>query len=88
MAAGQVIGGRLGAHLAINKGARLIRPLFLSVVSVTIAALGYKTYLASTFFTRVTQQYGMMPQIIVMLAIVVSIMFIYVVTNKRLRNPV
>lgn len=44
MAAGQVIGGRLGAHLAISKGARLIRPIFLAVVSGTIATLIYKRY--------------------------------------------
>ena len=44
MGAGQLIGGRLGATLAITKGARLIRPVFLSVVSMTIASLIYKTY--------------------------------------------
>lgn len=45
MAAGQVIGGRLGAHLAIKKGARLIRPIFITVVSITILGLVYKSYL-------------------------------------------
>lgn len=44
MAAGQLIGGRLGAHLAISKGAKLIRPIFLTVVSGTIATLVYKRY--------------------------------------------
>ncbi len=44
MAAGQLIGGRLGATLAITKGAKLIRPVFLSVVSMTITSLIYKTY--------------------------------------------
>ncbi len=42
MAAGQFIGGRLGASLAINKGARVIRPLFLMMVTSTIAVLVYK----------------------------------------------
>jgi uncharacterized membrane protein YfcA len=42
MAAGQLIGGRLGAHLAITKGARLIRPIFAGVVSVTILTLVYQ----------------------------------------------
>lgn len=42
MAAGQLLGGRLGAHLAIRNGAKLIRPIFISVVSVTILMLVYK----------------------------------------------
>lgn len=44
MAAGQVIGGWLGASLAINKGVRLIRPLFLTMVFLTIASMIYRTY--------------------------------------------
>jgi uncharacterized membrane protein YfcA len=44
MAGGQVIGGQLGAHLAISKGAKLIRPLFLSMVFVTISSLVYRSY--------------------------------------------
>lgn len=44
MAAGQVIGGQLGAHLAITKGAKLIRPLFLVMVFATIASLAYRSY--------------------------------------------
>ena len=44
MAAGQVIGGRLGATLAIKKGAYLVRPVFLAVVSATIVTLAYKNY--------------------------------------------
>lgn len=51
MAAGQLIGGRLGASLAITKGARLIRPVFLSVVSMTIASLIYKTYFIGSLST-------------------------------------
>jgi len=44
MAAGQLIGARLGASLAINKGANLIRPMFLCVVTCTIASLIYRGY--------------------------------------------
>jgi len=44
MAAGQIIGGRLGARLAIKKGAKLIRPLFIVVVSATIVTLIYRNY--------------------------------------------
>ena len=45
MAAGQLIGGRLGAHLAIRNGAKLIRPVFLSIVSLTLFSLLSKHYL-------------------------------------------
>lgn len=47
MAAGQIIGGRLGAHIAINKGARIIRPLFIILVTATIAMLIYRNYYLS-----------------------------------------
>lgn len=42
MAIGQVIGGKCGAGLAIKKGANLIRPVFICVVTVTIIVLFYK----------------------------------------------
>jgi uncharacterized membrane protein YfcA len=83
MAAGQLIGGRLGAHLAITRGARLIRPLFICVVSVTIASLAYKTYLGSALFTRITQQYGTLPQILAAISIATSIVLVY---SKRRSN--
>lgn len=44
MAAGQVIGGQLGASLAIRQGAKLIRPLFLAMMMVTISVLAYRSY--------------------------------------------
>ncbi len=44
MAAGQVIGGQLGATLAIRKGAKLIRPLFLTMVFFTVTTLAYRSY--------------------------------------------
>jgi uncharacterized membrane protein YfcA len=83
MAAGQLIGGRLGAHLAITRGARLIRPLFICVVSVTIASLAYKTYLGSALFTRITQQFGTLPQILAAISIATSIVLVY---SKRKAN--
>jgi uncharacterized membrane protein YfcA len=42
MAGGQIIGGKLGAHLAIKKGAKLIRPVFILMVSITIFVLIFK----------------------------------------------
>jgi uncharacterized membrane protein YfcA len=44
MAAGQVIGARAGSSLAIRKGAKFIRPVFLTVVFLTILRLAWKTY--------------------------------------------
>ncbi len=45
MAIGQFIGARIGSGLAIQKGARFIRPIFLAVVFLTIARLGYLNYI-------------------------------------------
>lgn len=44
MAVGQILGGRLGAHLSIKQGQYLIRPVFLTVVSLTIVILLYRTF--------------------------------------------
>ena len=41
MAAGQVVGARLGAQLVMKRGARLVRPLFLVMASLTVARLLY-----------------------------------------------
>lgn len=57
MAAGSLIGGRVGAGLALRKGAKLIRPVFLAVVTVTIATLVYRSYSHSEIFKQLTHQY-------------------------------
>lgn len=44
MAVGQLIGGRLGAHLAISKEAKIIKPLFLIIVMLTILSLVYQRF--------------------------------------------
>lgn len=44
MAAGQILGARLGSGLAIKKGAGFIRPVFLTVVFLTIVKLVWNTY--------------------------------------------
>ena len=44
MGIGQIIGARIGSNLAIKKGARFIRPIFLTVVLMTIARLVYANY--------------------------------------------
>ena len=41
MAAGQIIGARIGSNLAITKGTQFIRPVFLTVVLLTIIKLLY-----------------------------------------------
>src|SRR5690606_28577700 len=33
MAAGQLLGGKLGAHLVVTRGARFVRPIFLTMVT-------------------------------------------------------
>ncbi len=44
MAAGQLIGGLLGSHLVIKNGARLVRPIFLTIVFATIIMMFYRSY--------------------------------------------
>ena len=41
MAVGQLAGARIGAGLVVKKGARFIRPVFLTMVTLTIARLAY-----------------------------------------------
>ena len=84
MAAGQIIGAKLGAHLAIKNGARLIRPVFLTVVLSTIVVLIYKTYSTSDFMSRFTEQYGMLPQLLVGMMLLIGAVVIY---RKRGRSP-
>lgn len=45
MALGQIIGARLGSGMAIQRGVRFIRPIFLTVVFFTIVRLGYLNYI-------------------------------------------
>ena len=44
MASGQIIGARVGSGMAIKRGAAFIRPIFLTVVFLTIVRLIYKNY--------------------------------------------
>jgi uncharacterized membrane protein YfcA len=78
MALGQLIGGHLGAHLAITKGAQLIRPIFLSVVSLTIVTLVYKSYAGSNLIARITKHYGLVPHIALAMIILLSILFVFI----------
>ncbi len=41
MGAGQLLGGRLGAHLAMTRGARFVRPVFLVMASLVAVKLIY-----------------------------------------------
>jgi uncharacterized membrane protein YfcA len=41
MGAGQVIGGRVGAHLAMTRGARFVRPIFLAMAALVALKLIY-----------------------------------------------
>lgn len=44
MGAGQLLGARLGAHLAMTRGARFVRPIFLVMATLTVAKLIYQHY--------------------------------------------
>ncbi|HEU5070926.1 MAG TPA: TSUP family transporter [Verrucomicrobiae bacterium] len=45
MGAGQLLGARLGSQMVVKRGARFIRPIFLTVVLVITAKLIYDAYL-------------------------------------------
>ena len=44
MAAGQIIGARIGSGLAVKNGIKIIRPLYIMVVFATIAKLLYERF--------------------------------------------
>lgn len=44
MAVGQVIGARLGSKMVIRKGAQFIRPIFLTIVALTLLRLFWVSY--------------------------------------------
>jgi uncharacterized membrane protein YfcA len=83
MAAGQILGGRLGAYLAIKKGARLIRPVFIIVVSITVATLFYKNYW-NTF--SVGHEISLNVMIISVVVLTLSIILIYFWKIRRQIN--
>lgn len=42
MAAGQIIGARIGAHFVLNKSAHFIKPIFISMVVIMLVLLGLR----------------------------------------------
>jgi uncharacterized membrane protein YfcA len=44
MGAGQLLGGRLGAHLAMTRGARFVRPIFLAMATLVALKLIYASF--------------------------------------------
>lgn len=46
MGAGQLLGGRLGAHLALTRGARFVRPIFLVMAALVALNLIYRRFIA------------------------------------------
>ncbi len=44
MACGQIVGAGIGSTLAIKNGAQFIRPVFLTVIFLTIVRLGYQNF--------------------------------------------
>lgn len=78
MAAGQLIGGYLGARLAIKKGAEIIRPIFILVVAATLAMLFYKNYMNNIAI------HHLIPFVVLFLFLAVSTwVFIYFWKNNK-----
>jgi uncharacterized membrane protein YfcA len=87
MGSGQLIGGRFGAHLAITKGARLIRPIFVSVVSMTILTLVYKNYRVSGEFVWISQ-HGIRPFILMAAAVILSSIILYIKLIQKQKSKI
>lgn len=84
MAAGQIIGGWLGAHLAVKQGVRLIRPLFLTMVLMTILSMLYRNY-GAVFFHLVRDNFSRND--VVSLAIgLISVCLVLVIRRLLHRN--
>lgn len=81
MAVGQLLGGSLGASLAIKKGAKLIRPIFISVVSMTILSLFYKNYYKN-YVTTVRSAKGALMLLLIILLMVGSALIYNKFTKK------
>ena len=81
MAAGQIIGARLGTHLAIKKGAKLIRPLFLLMVTFTITTMVYRNYSLSVM--HMVHQHAIIPQVILSVFVLSSLIAIYLRKMRR-----
>lgn len=87
MAAGQLIGGRLGAHFAIKNGSYVIRPIFFSVVTMTILSLLVKTYGHLDIVMHLSRHVGMISEFVVFSLILFAALYIYV-RNQRARAGV
>lgn len=86
MALGQIIGARLGAHLTIKKGAKLIRPVFISVVSVTIVTLTIKSYFSQDKLIQLMNSFGLLEIVIISIIAIVGIAAFYFWNIRRLAN--
>jgi uncharacterized membrane protein YfcA len=77
MAAGSLIGGRLGASLAIKKGNKVIRPLFLLVVGSTMMTLLYRNYAHSELLNNLIHDNLLLIQTLVFVSIILSVVFYF-----------
>lgn len=83
MAAGQMIGGKIGAYLAIRNGPCLIRPIFITVVIATIISLTYRHYSQSKFFLQIIDQLSIIHFISLATILIISLGFLFVYTRKK-----
>ncbi len=84
MAAGQIIGAKIGAHLAIRNGARLIRPVFMLVVFFTTGMMVYKTYSEPVILSRLAEVLGIAPSLLI--TALLFIMSALVIFWKRVQS--
>lgn len=83
MACGQVIGGKLGAHLAIKNGSHLIRPLFILIISFTIFSILYKNYSVPSDFFNVANRFYVFFILAIIIAIITTFVFLRKSKSRR-----
>lgn len=81
MACGQLLGGKMGSHLVIHKGAKFVRPIFLIIVFSSIIVMLYKSYFSSPFIQQLSTFSLLLTSCII--AFVSFILFYYKVMSAK-----
>ena len=83
MACGQLLGGKLGSQLVILNGAKLVRPIFLTIVFFTILVMFCKSYVGLGNVMRLVNVFGVVPAVIFFVVAVASVALINFWDGKR-----
>lgn len=83
MGCGQLLGGKIGSQLVIHNGAKLVRPIFLTIVFFTILVMFCQSYIGMNQIEHWVNQLGMMRAVLCILLLIVSAVIIRRVLKAR-----